>query len=255
MRKELVIWICMLILLVVGVSAMELSPTVQTETQAGTQGIYIEYPQIDYYTMGDGINLSFHVFNSTGFLLNDSNTICQVHIYSHGGQHIINAPAANEADDFVARLGPNVTGTTGIYPLLIYCSNAKEAGFISTRFEIQLAAPVENSVGGFPLAVLILVPLLFGILLLVGSFMFGEDHAVLKIALFLFAYLTVFLSLWFGVQTVVRYYGFADLQEAIGTTVWIIGILFFVIVSYFLIYAFIQGVEAAAQKKKKELEY
>jgi hypothetical protein len=255
MKPKILIFIFVFLIALGGALATELSPTIQTETQAGTNGIYIEYPQIDYYSLGDGIDLSFHIFNSTGFQLNDTGTVCQVHIYGHDGKHIINAPAINAADDFIITLGSNVTGTAGIYPLLVYCSNSKEAGFISTTFEIQIAAPVENSVGGFPLAALILVPVLFGIMLLIGGFLLDDDHKVLKIGLFLISYLTVFISLWFGGTVVAQYYGFSSLQDAIGTTVWVVGIIFTVIVAYFLIYAIVIGITLTAQKKHERLGY
>jgi hypothetical protein len=39
------------------------------------------------------------------------------------------------------------------------------------------------------------------------------------------------------------------------TLTWVVGIGLFVVLSYFLIYAFIMGIEAAAQKKRERLEY
>lgn len=242
----------MLILLAVGVLAVQ--PTVQTTIV--NEGIRIEYPKQPFFLINNPDELHVHVMNSTGYLLTNATTTCLLHVYNDTGNHLLAANMSFDTNqiDFVYALPAGITGKAGIYSYVINCQNTKEAGYLSTTFEIA-QSNAQDQTAGMPLAALILVPMLFGIMLLIGSFMFGEDHAVLKIALFLIAYLTVFLSLWFGVQTVVRYYGFADLQEAIGTTTWIIGIIFFVILSYFMIYAFIQGVEAAAQKKRKELEY
>lgn len=252
MRIKEMIWIWIFILLAGAVMAV---PPVQTTIT--NEGIRIEYPKQPIFLLNNPDKLHIHVMNSTGYLLTNATTTCLLHIYNDTGNHVVEANMTYDSNliDFFYNLPETITSQAEVYSYIINCYNGKEAGYVSTTFEISQSAPADNLVGGFPLAALIIVPMLFGIMLLIGSFMFGEDHAVLKIALFLIAYLTVFLSLWFGVQTIVRYYGFADLQEAIGTTVWIIGIIFFVILSYFLIYAFIQGIEASAQKKRKEMEY
>lgn len=255
--RKIIIFGVMLALLACGVLAIN-PHTPQASGGIGSNELTIENPKAIFYPQGTLNELHFHVWNSTGYNVVGANTTCKIHIYNSTGHHLIDAFAIQDGDDpmdYEVTLGTNITDYAQDYPYIIYCTWLREAGFVSDFFEIAHSNPENTSVSGFPLATLILIPLLFGILLLIGSFIFGEEHAVLKIILFLMAYLTVFLSLWFGLQTVVRYYGFTDLQEAIGTTTWIIGIVFFVILSYFLIYAFIKGVETAAQKKEKRLEY
>lgn len=241
-------------LIMLAVSVLAVQPTVQTTVVA--QGIRIEYPKQPFFLANQPDKLHFHVHNSTAYALTNATTTCLIHIYNETGNHVTEANMTFDSNgvDFFQILPEAITSKVGTYSYIVNCKNTQEAGYLSATFEIAHSSPQDNT-AGMPLAALILVPMLFGILLLIGSFMFGEDHAVLKIALFLVAYLTVFISLWFGVQTVVRYYGFADLQEAIGTTTWIIGLIFFAIISYFLIYAFIKGVESAAQKKQREMEY
>lgn len=254
MRKA-TIWVGMFIMLAIAVLAI--NPHTP-QASGGATGLTIESPKAVFYPQGILSELHFHVWNSTGYNVVGTNTNCTIHIYNSTGHHLIDSAVTQDADDtmdYEFSLGKNVTDTAQDYPYVIYCVWLREAGFLSDFLEIAHSNPENTSVSGFPLAALILIPMFFGLLLLIGSFMFGEDHAVLKIALFLLAYLTVFLSLWFGLQTVVRYYGFTDLQDAIGTAAWIIGVVFFVIISYFLIYAFIKGIEASAQKKIKELEY
>jgi hypothetical protein len=102
---------------------------------------------------------------------------------------------------------------------------------------------------------IIILPLVFGFVLLAGAFMFGDDHAVLKIFLFLLAYCMMFVSLWFAEQTLIKYLQFTELQSSIGTVTWIVGIVFFVLLAYILIHAFIVATQVAAQDKKARLEY
>lgn len=102
---------------------------------------------------------------------------------------------------------------------------------------------------------IILLPLVFGIILIAGAFMFGETHAVLKIFLFLFAYCMIFIGLWFASVTVVEYLGFPELINDFGTVTWIFGTILFVILAYFLIYTFIIATKQAAQDKQARLEY
>lgn len=102
---------------------------------------------------------------------------------------------------------------------------------------------------------IILLPLIFGIILIAGAFMFGETHAVLKIFLFLFAYCMIFIGLWFASVTVVEYLGFPELINDFGTVTWIFGTILFVILAYFLIYTFIIATKQAAQDKQARLEY
>lgn len=223
--------------------------------QASSGGIYIENPKPLFWAGGKGnIDMYFHVFNSTGHALSAPETNCTIHIYNSTDAHVMATLAVMSGIDYRVVLGDNITTIPGTYPYIIQCSNIYEAGFISDSFEIGLTSPQDVS-AGMPLAALIIAPMIFGLLLLAGSFMFGEDHAMLKIGLFLVSYLTIFISLWFGIQVVVRYYGFSDLQDSISTTTWVFGLIFFVIVSYLFIWAFIKGVEASAQKKQKELEY
>lgn len=252
MKQKQVIWIGMLILLALGVLAAN-PHTVQTSSG----GLTIEYPKELYFAAYKGdIDFYFHVFNSTNQVMTAPTTNCTVHIYNTTNSHMMASLASMDANgiDYEVVLSDNITLFPGVYPYVIQCSNVKEAGFVSDFFEIAHSSPMDTT-AGMPMAMIILLPLLFGILLLIGSFMFGEEHAVLKIGLFMLSYLTIFISLWFSIQVVVRYYGFTDLQDAIGLTTMIAGVMFFVIVSYFMIYAFIKGTEAAAQQKRKELEY
>jgi hypothetical protein len=156
--------------------------------------------------------------------------------------------------EFNYNLPTNITSKVGLYPFVVQCTSNKEAGFVASQFEIAFSVP-RDTTAGQPLGIMIILPLIFGLLLIAGAFLFGESHAILKIFLFLFAYCMIFISFWFGMQVINNYYRFTEMSDAISTAVWVIGSIFFVILSYFLIYAFIEAVHAAAQRKQKELEY
>jgi uncharacterized membrane protein (DUF441 family) len=105
------------------------------------------------------------------------------------------------------------------------------------------------------IAVLILVPLILGLFLLIGSATMGEEHGILRIFMFLLTFILFFTSLHFGMLGVVKFYNFPELQEAIGSTTYWVGIVFGVIVAYFCIYAIIKMIETIAKRKRQKLEY
>lgn len=114
------------------------------------------------------------------------------------------------------------------------------------------ASAVTTDVSGFPIAAIILSPMILGFFFMLGAFILDpEEHGVLRIFFVLFALLTYYLSAWFGILTIVQYYSFDPLQDAIGKSVFIVGAVMFTIIAYFLIYAFYKATHAAAQQKQE----
>jgi hypothetical protein len=208
-------------------------------------GLQIVVPPSPYLESGQGdINLYFQVFNSTN---SNISATCTVSIYNSTNAIVLQSSATS-----YLVMSDNITTNPGVYTYIIQCSSS-EYGFTSGTFQIAYGAARDDSIGGNPLAAIILLPVLFGILLMVGAFQLDDEHKVLKVILFLFSYLMVFMSFWFGLQTVVRYYYFTALQDSISTVTWVIGISLFVILSYFLIYAFVMSIHIAAQKKQDKV--
>jgi hypothetical protein len=102
---------------------------------------------------------------------------------------------------------------------------------------------------------IIIVPIILAIVLLVGAATLSEQHSAMKIGLFLLSILPFFSSLHFGMVAVAKYYDFPELQEAVGSTVYWVGIIFGVIITYFIIYLVYMMFHAMAQNKKERLEY
>lgn len=108
-----------------------------------------------------------------------------------------------------------------------------------------------------PLAVIIVLPVIFGFFGLIGTWFMGEHHSVLKIFMYLLSLVSVFGSFYLG-QLVLAQEWVAtagDLTEGMGFLTYIYGWIFATIIVYFLIYAFIKLTHRAAQKEKEKLEY
>lgn len=105
------------------------------------------------------------------------------------------------------------------------------------------------------IAAIILLPMLLGFFLILASNGLGDDHVALRLFLFLLSPIMFMVSLHFGLVSLIKFYNFPELQDIIGNTVYWFGLVFGVIVTYFIIYLFIKLVHTAAEKKKERLEY
>ena len=109
---------------------------------------------------------------------------------------------------------------------------------------------VTTDTSGQPIAAIIISPLVFGLFLLIAALNLNPDeHGVIRIFMILLSFTTYFMTAWFGVLTIINYYSFDPMQNAIASSIWIFGSMFGVIVIYFLIYAFYKATRQAAQEK------
>ena len=216
--------------------------------------ITIQIPQIIYYQHGENITFNFHVYNYTGYILDNTTTNCTIHMYNNLGEEIIDEDLIFEGYDFIYVSNDSVFQEGEYYSYLVDCQSDMYAGFISTFFQVTYEG-AEKHVAGFPIAIIILIPLIFSILTIVGAATLSEQHSALRIFLFLLSFVGIWTSLHLSVITLIRYYAFPELQELLGTTTYFIGITFFAIVSYFIIYLFYILVQQAAQRKKERLQY
>ena len=102
---------------------------------------------------------------------------------------------------------------------------------------------------------IIILPMILAIIFILSSIGMGDDHAVLKIALFLLAPVLFFVSLHASMLALIKVYDFPEMQEFIGTTSYWFGWFLFVLFSYFIIYFIYKAFQMAAQKKRERLEY
>jgi hypothetical protein len=104
-------------------------------------------------------------------------------------------------------------------------------------------------------AIIALIPLVFGIFLIVGAATLSEEHKALRIFLFLLSIMTFFVSMHFGMLGVVKFYDFPELENLIGTTTyWTVWVMV-VIVTYFIIYLLYHMISHIAGKKEAKLRY
>ena len=115
---------------------------------------------------------------------------------------------------------------------------------------------VEEEEDKMIIAIIILLPIILSIVFLLGAFVTDADeHRLLKLFLFLASMIPFFTSMHLAMISLVKFYDFPEMQDLIGSTTYWVGIIFFVVLTYFMIYVFYTATHVAAQKKKARLEY
>jgi hypothetical protein len=224
-------------------------------TQSASSGqLQIEYPKIAYFR-NTNITLNFHVYNSTGYILNNKTTDCYFHLYNNTGNHVLNGQIRMYFDnsfDYEEKIGSDLISYGQVYSYVVQCNNTQEAGFVSANFYVNnLNSPITT---GYWL--LLLVPFLFALLCMFGAATLGDQHAPLRIFLFLLSIISCFATCW--IATLILYQdnaNFVEMIDALGLFTKIIGFMFFVILIYFIIYLFVKMVQASNQEKDDKLNY
>jgi len=109
--------------------------------------------------------------------------------------------------------------------------------------------------GKMIIAISILLPMLLSFIIIIGAVSLGKEHSVFKIGLFLLSFIPFFTAMHFTMIGIVTFYEVPALADAIGGTVYWVGLMFGVIVSYFLIYALYVYFSVMAQRKDARFEY
>ena len=147
---------------------------------------------------------------------------------------------------------PNAN-TSGEYQTSIYCIDGIEYGY--SFFSFKLNNSGDNEQPSAILAIVILLPLIFAFIFMFGSISMGNDHVALKIFLFLLSLCSYISAAYFGMITLVKFYIFPEMNDALGLSVVVIGFVLFIAICYFLMYIFSKASHAAAQKKQERMEY
>lgn len=215
----------------------------------------IVYPAMTTYRLGENVTLRFQVYNISGFRLDNSSVSCELDICNE-------QCSAPEHYDLEFTEGVHKwfkeydkVNETGLYSYLVYCNSSGAAGFVATSFEVTVDGMDTPSGDGALLAAVVAIPLVLAFLLVFGSWALGEEHQILKMFLFLLSFVPVLFAFHLGVLSVVKLYHFTELTDAVAGGVYWIGLVFTVIIFYFLIYVFIKAVHVAAQKRKERLKY
>lgn len=217
----------------------------------------ILYPKVDSIKVDDNFYFHLHAFDELGNILNNSDYTCNIHIYGPMGSHEIESVMVNDANGYDKEFIYNSSSNNelGWHSYNIWCYSVNEAGAISEPFRVTVDGTNKDTQGSALLAIVALIPLIFGLFMVLGASTLGDDHNALRIALFLLSPISVFVSLHFAIIGVVKYYGLTELQDAIGSTTYWMGWFFFALLTYFGIYAFYKAINAAAQRKDERLNY
>lgn len=227
-------------------------------------GLQLRYPVIEWIPLNTAFDIPIHVYNLEDGLAVTTDVNCTLHVYNETGKHIYTnwTTTVDHDYDYEFEISDSLLTTSGSYSISVYCycdqcssTNTDLGGFVSETFGANTDGKPKRTDGLGSLAFIIAIPLILGIFMIVGAATMGKEHGVLKIILFLLSVPLTWTSLHFAMIAVVRYYELMALQNAIGTFVYWSAWVFFVLLSYFIIYAIWKATEVAAQKKKERLEY
>lgn len=251
MKKNFLFFVLFLVLINIAYA----QPPFQTSTSTNN-GLIILYPKQDVFQQNTNFTLHFHVLNSSGYMLANTASTCSIHIYDPSGSHIFQGLLSNDANtlDKDISLNTSFSAIDKSYSYNVWCNSSTQAGYLSGGYEITGSGYVQASGTGV-LVVLILIPLLFGLILLIGAVSLGEDHTALKIGMFMLSPIMTFISFHFGMISLVKYFGMVELQEAIGSTTYWFSITVFVLIIYFIIYFIYKAIRYSAQEKEERLKY
>lgn len=130
------IYLFIFVILCGSVSAVK--PITNVQLTNGNNLITIEYPKIVTFNLNKNNTFHFHIYNSTGYPLTNT-TDCNIHIYDLKGGHIANTKMAWDSTNveygYVIHAN-TIINDTGSYQYIVWCNNTKEAGFVSTTFDM-----------------------------------------------------------------------------------------------------------------------
>ena len=146
-------------------------------------GLTIEFQKQYFYNINEEITLNFHIFNSTGFVVDNTTTSCHMHTFNQSA-HLekVNLKFDNDLD-FEFNLNRSLYQTPGTYTYILYCNNS-EAGFLSNSFIMNdIGEEKPNNIGSI-ISISIFIILLFGLIGFYGYLNREEKTGSIILALF-----------------------------------------------------------------------
>jgi len=109
--------------------------------------LQIAYPKNDYFMQGYDVDLHFHVHNSSGHLLTNETTDCQLQVYNHTGRHILETGMLFDSNGqhFYYEVNTNLIASPYNYGYIIWCNSSSEAGFLSGAFQVADGKDLEGT--------------------------------------------------------------------------------------------------------------
>jgi len=259
MKTKSWMWIVLALICIAPALAM---PELQISGYAG--GLNIVYPKIDAVPTNTNITLYFHVYNSAGRRMEGNEVNCTMFVYNtSNGVRMAKGGLIPITEEYTINLG--TTRITGAIPYTVDCQCVNvseqepavcdENGWVSFVLYSTDDGLMKSEEPNAFLWALILLPILLGVFFLIGAATLGDDHPVFKLFLFVLSFPMFFVSLNFALVSLIRFYDFTAMERLIGTTTWWIGIIFGVILVYFIVYAFVKIIETINLKKQEKREY
>lgn len=230
----------------------------------------VPYDGVDYGNLWPG-NVSFYVNNTPpvvdninhtpSTVYNNSNAVFYLYFSDADGHNVTGFYNVSYGNGSVFLTG-NVSGNGSVNVTSSYLNGGDvinitvvpydgfsygSAGSDSFVVESWVTPSEANN---FIIAIIILLPMLFGFMLLFGAAIMDVEHGALKLFFMLLAFTMFFVSLHFALVSVNEFYNFGVMESLIGSTTYWVSIVFGVIITYFLIYIFYKGVYLSAQDKK-----
>jgi hypothetical protein len=236
-------------------------PTPQTFSGVD-KGIEIETLKAQAFTLGENFDLYFHIFNSSnGLPLDNTTANCTIHIYNKtDNSHMVMvrlAYAGNYDFEWEYSIHTSYFLETGFYPYIVWCWSGNErGGFASDELLISVDGEGELSTTSsvFVFAI-ILLPLLFGFLLMRWVGTLGDEHNIFKLFLSLLSVGSLLVSLWFAILSVMKFYLWVEMSEALATFTFVFGWVYAVMVFYFVLYIIKNIFSNVGKNKDERMEY
>lgn len=240
-------WILLFLLVASIVSAAPPGSVFTSQTQGE---LSIAYPKLFSFEAGEPFKLHFHVYNETGYQLTNASTNCTIHIYDQVDSHIYKQ---NLTFDGIEWEITNITiNETGEYAYIVWCVNNRGVGGFSSDFFEMTTDGHPSGSNNWPLIAIILLPLIFGFLLVYGASLFDPvEHFALRMFLFLIAVIMLFASVGLGLIMSERFLLFPALEDFLGDFMLIAGWgVIILLILYWVIY-FIYRTFKEFQEKKE----
>ena len=135
-----------------------------------------------------------------------------------------------------------------------------DAGFKSCSTKTLITSSTDDNRGKdkYPQIFVLFtaLPMILGIFFLVGAVSLDKnEHVAMKTALYLLSLMTFFMSMYIGLTSVSQFYEYTSLQESTTFIMWIVGVVLFIIISYFMMYLIVIAFKSAAEKRAARLRY
>jgi hypothetical protein len=137
MKSKLLI-ICTLMFILSTFFVLAAQPTVTVPQTASAENLILVYPKTTAYKANQGVDLHLHVYNATGFMLNNASSggvkFCTIHFYNSTNNHLLQENLTFNGVEWEREFSAQETKNVGEYPYTIWCemrNKANGAGFVS----------------------------------------------------------------------------------------------------------------------------